>query len=396
MDRAPGLSVRLKLTLSYAGFLMLAGVLMLAAVWMFYLRRLPMTPNRITILPSNYLVMRHFAPTAGIVLAFLLVFGLLGGWILADRMLAPLTRITDATRTAATGSLSHRIRLPGRKDEFRELADAFDTMLAQLEAHVSERRSRVAKHGADELGYRDVRPFGETRRTMPQVMEPDGRQASAVGKCLEAHGGPLRRHRGAVLASEDEAGLWPARAPREPVLYLHLAPGPQGGDHNSRQRNRADPGLTLWGPRRPPSRVRMQCPDSGLPRPTRGRALRHAEARSRRPGRTTLRVAHLRWNQGTPRMPGHPHHDRRRPQGRVRPYRLPLDGGRRVIHRCGGHPLVLRGPERGLALGCPWQRPDHPRPGQDHAIARVKGDLAGNSGVQGRAQVGEHAPDARW
>ena len=69
-------------------------------------------------------------------LAFLLVFGLAGGWILAGRMLAPLTRITDATRMAADGSLSHRIRLPGRRDEFRELADAFDTMLARLEAHV--------------------------------------------------------------------------------------------------------------------------------------------------------------------------------------------------------------------------------------------------------------------
>src|SRR4029453_7421199 len=33
VDRAPGLSVRLKLTLSYAGFLMLAGALMLAAAW---------------------------------------------------------------------------------------------------------------------------------------------------------------------------------------------------------------------------------------------------------------------------------------------------------------------------------------------------------------------------
>ena len=35
MDRAPGLSVRLKLTLSYAGFLMFAGALMLAAMWVF-------------------------------------------------------------------------------------------------------------------------------------------------------------------------------------------------------------------------------------------------------------------------------------------------------------------------------------------------------------------------
>ena len=41
MDRAPGLSVRLKLTLSYAGFLMLAGVLLLAAVWVFLLRYVP-------------------------------------------------------------------------------------------------------------------------------------------------------------------------------------------------------------------------------------------------------------------------------------------------------------------------------------------------------------------
>lgn len=150
MARAPGLSVRLKLTLSYAGFLMLAGVLMLAAVWAFYLRRLPMTPAHVTILPSRYLVMRHFAPTAAVVLAFLLAFGLLGGWILAGRMLAPLTRITDATRRAATGSLSHRIRLPGRSDEFRELADSFDTMLARLEAHVAEQQ-RFAANASHEL-----------------------------------------------------------------------------------------------------------------------------------------------------------------------------------------------------------------------------------------------------
>jgi two-component system sensor histidine kinase VanS len=38
VDRAPGLSVRLKLTLSYAGFLTLAGVLLLAAVWAFLSR----------------------------------------------------------------------------------------------------------------------------------------------------------------------------------------------------------------------------------------------------------------------------------------------------------------------------------------------------------------------
>jgi two-component system, OmpR family, sensor histidine kinase VanS len=162
VNRAPGLSARLKLTLSYAGFLMLAGVLMLAAVWVVVLRYIP---NGVLahMHPSWWFLfdrsdpLHGFGSIAGIVLACLLVFGLLGGWFLAGRMLAPLTRITDATRAAANGSLSHRIQLEGRTDEFRELADAFDTMLARLEAHVAEQRrfadeqQRFAANASHEL-----------------------------------------------------------------------------------------------------------------------------------------------------------------------------------------------------------------------------------------------------
>ena len=149
MDRAPGLSVRLKLTLSYAGFLMLAGALLLAVVWVFLLRYVPdgvvRPPGHLVLTgPDRSDLWRAFAPKAAAALAFLLVFGLVGGWLLAGRMLAPLARITDATRMAENGSLSHRIRLPGRRDEFRELADAFDTMLARLEAHVAEQRAFAA------------------------------------------------------------------------------------------------------------------------------------------------------------------------------------------------------------------------------------------------------------
>jgi two-component system, OmpR family, sensor histidine kinase VanS len=162
VDRAPGLSVRLKLTLSYAGFLMLAGALMLAAAWLagqyqqsfeFLLRYVPdgAISTAGGLVPGNSsFLLRAFAPAAAIVLAFLLVFGLLGGWLLAGRMLAPLTRITDATRMAANGSLSHRIRLPGRRDEFRELADVFDAMFARLEAHVAEQQ-KFAANASHEL-----------------------------------------------------------------------------------------------------------------------------------------------------------------------------------------------------------------------------------------------------
>src|SRR5256884_726265 len=148
VDRAPGLSVRLKLTLSYAGFLMLAGAVLLVAGY-FSLSR-GVHPGVIFMVRSHSDLLRDFAPIAAAVLAFLLVFGLLGGWLLAGRMLAPLTRITDATRVAATGSLSHRIELEGRQDEFRELADSFDAMLTRLEAHIAEQQ-RFAANASHEL-----------------------------------------------------------------------------------------------------------------------------------------------------------------------------------------------------------------------------------------------------
>jgi two-component system sensor histidine kinase VanS len=147
------LSVRLKLTLSYAGFLMLAGTLLLAVVWVFLLRYVPDGPALVGpggFGPTRSDLLRAFTPKAALALAFLLAFGLLGGWILAGRMLAPLTRITNATRTAATGSLAHRIQLEGRNDEFRELADAFDTMLARLEANTAEQQ-RFAANASHEL-----------------------------------------------------------------------------------------------------------------------------------------------------------------------------------------------------------------------------------------------------
>jgi signal transduction histidine kinase len=163
MDRRPGLSARLKLTISYAGFLFVAGTLLLAVVWVFLLRYVPertvIAPavdapgGRVLgppFIPNRSDLMRAFAPRAATALGFLLVFGVVGGWLLAGRMLAPLTRIADAARLASNGSLSHRIRMSGPHDEFRELSDAFDTMLEQLESHVSEQR-RFAANASHEL-----------------------------------------------------------------------------------------------------------------------------------------------------------------------------------------------------------------------------------------------------
>lgn len=173
MDRRQGLSVRIKLTLSYVGFLMLAGTLLLAAVWMFLLRGrsnalfVPdLSDFRRAFDPGSFGA-AVFVPAAVLVLGFLLVFGLVGGWILAGRVLAPLTRITEATRTAASGSLSQRIRLPGRRDEFRELADSFDTMRKWAPDGAARRRSSSRA--------RCVLPNGHRRQRRAVVARPASR-----------------------------------------------------------------------------------------------------------------------------------------------------------------------------------------------------------------------------
>ncbi|MQM28624.1 sensor histidine kinase [Glycomyces albidus] len=163
MDREPGLSVRLKLTLSYAGFLVVAGVLLIAIVWVFLLRYVPREAISLRgepdengmrgpgfFIPGRLDLWEAFLPKAVAALVFLLLLGLAGGWFLAGRMLAPLNRIAHATRLATDGSLAHRIHLEGRGDEFRELADAFDDMLARLEAHVAE-QERFAANASHEL-----------------------------------------------------------------------------------------------------------------------------------------------------------------------------------------------------------------------------------------------------
>lgn len=191
MTRPPGLSVRLKLTLSYAGLLMLAGFMVLAVVWVLLLRYGPegavttpegIDPGRMMVngdlLTALRLMVAVMLPTASLVMAFLLGFGLLGGWVLAGRMLAPLNQITQAVRLTSDASLSHRIRLPGRQDEFRELADAYDGMLEKLEAHVAEQQ-RFAANASHEL--RTPLAISQTLIDVARS-DPDGDQGELIDR----------------------------------------------------------------------------------------------------------------------------------------------------------------------------------------------------------------------
>ena len=88
-------------------------------------------------------------------LTHLLIYSLLGlagvtllaavaGWIVAGRILRPVHRLTAAARAASEQNLSQRIALQGPRDELRELADTFDTMLERLDRAFTSQRQFIA------------------------------------------------------------------------------------------------------------------------------------------------------------------------------------------------------------------------------------------------------------
>ncbi|GAA2232614.1 HAMP domain-containing sensor histidine kinase [Promicromonospora sukumoe] len=151
--RRAGLSVRLRLTLSYAGFLVVAGTALFAAL-LLVLRYVPdenlMVQDGGGFAPSRSDLLDVAIPLSGAAVGFLALVGLVGGWVLAGRMLRPLDRISEAAALAADGSLVHRIDLEGPDDELRRLADTFDTMLARLERSFEEQR-RFTANASHEL-----------------------------------------------------------------------------------------------------------------------------------------------------------------------------------------------------------------------------------------------------
>ncbi|MGH3695766.1 MAG: sensor histidine kinase [Pseudonocardiaceae bacterium] len=66
------------------------------------------------------------------------------GWLLAGRALRPLQRITATARRVAERSLHERIALDGPDDEIKDLAGTFDAMLERLDRSFDGQRRFVA------------------------------------------------------------------------------------------------------------------------------------------------------------------------------------------------------------------------------------------------------------
>jgi two-component system sensor histidine kinase VanS len=213
-------SARLRLTLSYAGFLAAAGVgtvALLAYVLHFvpegalYRGDVPV-PDRSDLLDA-------LLPKLVLVLSALAVLGLVGGWLLAGHMLRPLHAVHGVARQVAAGSLEHRVRMRGTRDEFRELADTFDTMLDRLQASFEEQR-RFAANASHELRT----PYAVERAMLDVALaDPAGVD---VARLLHRLDETNRRGTETVEALLALAALDQGRTPpREPVDLAEVTAG---------------------------------------------------------------------------------------------------------------------------------------------------------------------------
>jgi len=171
-------TVRLRLTLLYGGLFCLSGAVLLAITYLLVRcfsghvlqvarsaplgtaahsahspgRSLPALPSlaRLQSEAQRDLVSQHNSDLRQLLEWSLVALAVTGagslaiGWLVADRVLAPLRTMTAATRRISQDNLHRRLALTGPEDELRELGDTIDGLLARLEAAFDAQRRFVA------------------------------------------------------------------------------------------------------------------------------------------------------------------------------------------------------------------------------------------------------------
>ena len=159
--RSRRLTIRARLTLTYAGLVTGSGAVLITLVYLYMRRFQVAVPGesagmdggeesiylRVTLM-SEFLN-RMLAISLGALVLLALLSGAVG-WAVAGRMLAPLSTMNEAAKQAASGDLSRRLSLTGPRDEIRDLADTYDHMLDSLETSLGTYR-RFAANASHEL-----------------------------------------------------------------------------------------------------------------------------------------------------------------------------------------------------------------------------------------------------
>jgi signal transduction histidine kinase len=151
--RLPGRTARLRLTLLYTGTFLLLGTTVIVITYLLASSSSTIPVPRavpVAVLAHNGAVHQHSADVSRLlavswlVLAITAVASAVLGWFIAGRVLRPLREMTSTARTISAGNLTERLALAGPDDEFKQLGDTLDDLLARLETSFESQRRFVA------------------------------------------------------------------------------------------------------------------------------------------------------------------------------------------------------------------------------------------------------------
>ena len=188
--------------------MLVAGAGLLAVVRVFLLRYVPDEAGSTeldlgapdgafgsTFMPGRSDLWNAFAPKAALMMAC----SSSSGWPAAGSSRAGCSRRSSRITAATPRRRQRRARpphpsCPGRDDEFRELADAFDAMLERLERHVAEQQ-RFAANASHELRT----PLAITQTLLDvAAKDPDPRRRPARRAAAHCQHPGHRPHRSAA------------------------------------------------------------------------------------------------------------------------------------------------------------------------------------------------------
>jgi signal transduction histidine kinase len=191
----------MRLTLLYTGMFLILGTIAFAVAFALTSQRAAIAvravPNpagpggasilRIPVDPNGLVSQQRAADLSGqlaaswVVLALTAVASAVLGWFASGRVLRPLRQITATARTISAGNLHQRLALQGPNDEFRQLGDTLDELLARLEGAFEAQRRFVAN------ASHELRTPLTLERTLLQVAlaDPDADAAKLRATCEE-------------------------------------------------------------------------------------------------------------------------------------------------------------------------------------------------------------------
>ena len=167
-------TLRTQLTLLYGGLLAALGVgLLFLLVPLQGSSSVQAGPHAAAIAAALNTAERNKEIIGAIALPVVVLLAVVGGWLIAGRLLRPLRTITATARDISASNLSRRLDLRG-PDEFAELGETLDGLFGRLEAAFESQRHFVAN------ASHELRTPLTAERTLLQVALADPAASTAT------------------------------------------------------------------------------------------------------------------------------------------------------------------------------------------------------------------------